>query len=328
MNRKCTAKTTKSRFCNMIKRSCNIKTAALFIVMSALSFPALTASSATVEETFEYTGITELKVYGRFFDIQVSGHKGNTAEGTITIPQKLIKNNYIEVIPVQKGSLLEVRIEKKRAIIPVFTEDAIIKINAPEGTRIDLENSSGKIDVDNFDTDKIRLVCSSGSIKADDLSASITAGTSSGSIGISSCKGPLKIDASSGRVTVIGATGDIEAGTSSGAQRYENITGDITSESSSGSIFIKDQTGVLDLRASSGKLEGHGVMLKGDSSFVTTSGKISFDFLNEINDLSFDLSSGSGALRAGRSQGSRVLILKNGKINITGKSSSGSQTYR
>jgi hypothetical protein len=115
---------------------------------------------------------------------------------------------------------------------------------------------------------------------------------------------------------------------SSGSQTYEEIDGNIRAKSSSGRITINKQTGALEIRATSGRLEGQEVKLTGNSSFQTSSGRISFEFENDFDDFSFDLQSSSGVLRVGESRGKEMLILGNGPIKITGKSSSGSQEYR
>ena len=106
------------------------------------------------------------------------------------------------------------------------------------------------------------------------------------------------------------------------------MEGDIRAQSSSGSISIRNQAGSLVLQAKSGNLEGTDILLTGDSSFTTSSGKITFDFKNDIEDFSFDLRSSSGIINAGRSKAKGELVFGNGRIRITGKSSSGTQTYR
>ena len=318
----------------------------LAILMLSSSFIVFDVLADPVEETFEYSGVDELQVDGRFFTVEVSGYTGDSVEGRILIPQNLYEGNYVEVIHSKSGGVLEVEAKKKRAVIPPFTEKALISIRAPHDITVSLMTSSGSIAVEGIETDTVRLKSSSGKIKAKDLSARIEISSSSGSQDIQQCEGPLNIESSSGRISARDVAGNmsvesssgsqtyeeidgnIKAKSSSGRQSYEAIVGDIVAETSSGSITINEQTGMLDLSATSGKLNGHSVKLTGNSSFQTSSGRISFEFENDFDDFSFDLQSSSGVLRVGESRGKEMLILGNGPIKITGKSSSGSQEYR
>jgi hypothetical protein len=307
---------------------------------------AVEAQVDVVEETFEYSGVDELQVDGMFFSVEVSGYTGDAVEGRIVIPQNLYDGNYVEVVHSKSGGVLEVEVKKNKASIPPISGTAVISIRAPHDTTVNLMTSSGSITVEGIDGVTIRLKSSSGKIKAKDLSASIDIASSSGSQDIQQCKGSLNIKSSSGRISARDVAGNmsvesssgsqtyeeidgnIKAKSSSGRQSYEAIVGDIVGETSSGSITINEQTGMLDLSATSGKLNGHSVKLTGNSSFQTSSGRISFEFENDFDDFSFDLQSSSGVLRVGESRVKGMLILGNGPIKITGKSSSGSQEYR
>lgn len=312
-----------------MKRSCVLITITLTTLVFAYCMVPQDTQAVSVEETFEYSGIKELQVDGMFFKVRIEGYSGNTVQGTIMIPQKLMRGGYVEVSHAKRESALSVRVIKKKAVIPPFSDEAVIEIRVPVNTGIDLKTSSGMIEIEMIDTDEIRLSSSSGKIDAQDLAAgSISASSSSGAININGCRGSLQIKSSSGRVTAREVTGDISTGTSSGAQTYEAIEGNIITESSSGKISIHDQTGTLDLKATSGVLEGNDVLLKGDSSFTTSSGRITFDFKNDIDDFSFDLRSSSGIINAGRSKAKGELVFGSGKIRITGRSTSGAQTYR
>jgi hypothetical protein len=289
---------------------------------------ALEAQAESVEETFEYSGVDELQVDGMFFSVEVAGYTGDAVEGRILIPKNLYEGNYVEVVHSKSGGVLEVEVKKNKATIPPVSEKALISIRTPHGVTVNLMTSSGSITVEGIETDAIRLKSSSGKIKAKDLSARIDVASSSGSQDIQQCRGTLTVKSSSGRISVRGVAGNMSVWSSSGSQTYEEIDGNIRAKSSSGRITINKQTGALEIRATSGRLEGQEVKLTGNSSFQTSSGRISFEFENDFDDFSFDLQSSSGVLRVGESRGKEMLILGNGPIKITGKSSSGSQEYR
>jgi DUF4097 and DUF4098 domain-containing protein YvlB len=282
----------------------------IFIVISAFYLIINDAKADTVEENFEYSGVRELKVNASLFNLKVTGYTGDNVEGQIIMPQNYKNRNYVEVMHSKKGSILVILVEAKKGWIPPSSEDKIIYIRVPRDIKVDLKTSSGDIETEDIETYDIRLKSSSGDID------------------VNNCSGSLNIKSSSGDQSIKEYTGDIYADTSSGKQFYEEITGNIEAESSSGDITIDGQTGTLILKASSGDLKGRDVYLKGDSSFTTSSGSISFEFKNNFDELSFDLKSSSGKLNVGQSRVRGRLVIGGGKIKITGESSSGAQTYR
>ena len=284
---------------------------------------------APMEETFEYSGIKELKVDGLFFKVDVTGYSGNTVEGKIAIPQTLFADKFVEVVHSKRGNVLEVQVQHKKIAIPRFTDEAIIQIRVPMDTRVDLKTSSGKLELEQIDTDEIRLESTSGKIQAEDLSAAnVITKSTSGAIDINNCRASISLKSTSGKISLRDGSGNISANSSSGGQMFVVIMGNIDAQSTSGKITIHNQTGILTLKATSGALEGSDVHLKGDSSFTTSSGRISFDFINDIDEFSFDLNSNYGMLNVGQSKARGRLVFGSGKIKITGKSTSGTQTYK
>ena len=135
----------------------------------------------------------------------------------------------------------------------------------------------------------------------------------------------VKVNNSSGSVSVTGLTcKELNLEVSSGSLQVK----DVTAESSFGNIKITNSEGALDLAASSGSLRGTAVSITGDSSFQTSSGAIDFDFTNTISDFTFNLESSSGLITAGQTRAKGRVTTGSGTINIRGKSSSGSQSYR
>ena len=85
--------------------------------------------------------------------------------------------------------------------------------------------------------------------------------------------------------------------------------------------------GKLDVETTSGSIRGESVSLDGDSFFESSSGSINIELDNDISSMSFDLKASSGGLRVGSNRSDDRLIIKRGGIQITGRSSSGSQSY-
>jgi len=281
------------------------------------------------QENLTFTGIDRLVVEGSFFSVEVDGYAGRSVEAQIIIPDPIVERG-VRVLHRQTNSELRFWVEKDLLsginLRPSQSSKMIFKV--PHEFQVNIINSSGKIMVEGLTSREIELQTSSGAIEVKEISADLDLSSSSGKIRIEQCNGSKHMEASSGQITVLKSGGDIKAKTSSGRQSYEGIGGDISTVSSSGAINIRDQEGGLSLESSSGKQEGTNIRVTRDSSFRTTSGKIDFDFINNMDQFTFDLRSSSGRIEVGSTRAKGRVVTGNGKILIKGKSTSGGQSYR
>ncbi len=307
----------------------NKKTLLSIFVYIGLSQFFLSGNTLASQENLTFTGIDRLVVEGSFFSVEVAGYTGRSVEAQIIIPDRIIKRG-VRVLHGQTNSELRFWVEKKllSGINLRSWESPKMIFKVPHEFEVNINNSSGRIIVEGFTSRQIELQTSSGAIELKDISADLEVSSSSGKIRIEQCDGDKHLRASSGQITVLKSGGDIKAKTSSGRQTYEGIRGNISTVSSSGAINIRGQEGGLNLESSSAKQEGRDIRITEDSSFRTTSGKIDFDFINKIDDFTFDLRSSSGKIEVGSTSARGRVVTGDGKILIKGKSTSGGQTYR
>ncbi len=289
----------------------------------------LSGSTLASQENLTFTGIDRLVVEGSFFSVEVAGYTGRSVEAQIIIPDRIVKRG-VRVLYRQTNSELRFWVEKKilSGINLRSWESPKMIFNVPHEIEVNINNSSGRIIVEGLTSRQIELQTSSGAIALKDISADLGVSSSSGKIRIEQCDGDKHLRASSGQITVLKSGGDIKAKTTSGRQTYEGIRGNVSTVSSSGEINIRDQEGGLNLESSSAKQEGRDIRITEDSSFRTSSGRIDFDFINKIDDFTFDLRSSSGKIEVGSTSARGRVVTGDGKILIKGKSTSGGQTYR
>lgn len=96
----------------------------------------------------------------------------------------------------------------------------------------------------------------------------------------------------------------------------------------SGSVELTDVAGEFIISSGSGSISGTGVTLTGDSLFDTGSGRVEMAFLNRMEELTFDLDSGSGSIRVDDIRDADRVIIGSGDIKVSGSTGSGSQEYR
>lgn len=190
--------------------------------------------------------------------------------------------------------------------------------------------SFGKQVLQNISGD-VNATASSGDISARQIKGSAEVRSTFGSQTIEDVRGNITSQASSGNLRITKVTGNINAGTSFGKQVYENIEGNLSSAASSGDIIITDLKGVLNLKTTFGDIKGKDITLIKSGDFISSSGDIHLNFLNEMKDLSFDLKSSSGKLlvekNSAKNSSDGKLQMGDGSIKIKGTSTFGDQIY-
>jgi len=300
----------------------------LFLGMVLYQFLTLETVNAR-EENLTFSGVEKLVVEGSFFSVVVVGHSEKTVDARIIIPDRIFEDG-IKVLHRQVNSELKFWVEKKilAGIKIPFGKSPEMVFKVPHECEIEIGNSSGDVLVEGIRSNETQIQTSSGDMEIKGSSTDLELSSSSGEILIKDCDGSKDLRASSGDITVSNAEGDIKVETSSGKQDFNEIKGDISAHSSSGEIYIANHGGGLNLESSSGRQTGRDIRLTRDSSFRTSSGKIDFDFINEIEDFTFDLTSSSGKIEVGSTNAKGRVVTGKGKILIKGKSSSGEQIYR
>ncbi|MEO1654157.1 MAG: DUF4097 family beta strand repeat-containing protein, partial [Bacteroidota bacterium] len=268
----------------------------LFIISCFLLLTTVSVFSQNViaEKSFSQSGITAIEVEGRFCRVEVSTHSQNRVDFEGKITGNARPGTYT-IYAEQRGSTLKVWIESEGKIRWSNTK-SLLSFKVPATTNVDINNSSGSVQVSGINSELFRLKASSGSIKAQNIKANALVKTSSGSIKIENIEGNVEAQSSSGSQTWQGLKGNIQTSASSGAIRLQNVNGDITAKTSSGSIRSNSCTGKMIMQASSGALSGENIELTDHSSFRTNSGGIRMQLRNDVDQLSFELSASSGGL--------------------------------
>ncbi len=255
-------------------------------------------------------------------NVEIYGTSGLSVKG---YAENLPDNVVVEYR--RQGTLLHVWVEKKYSLFPTHGGGKLVFYVPPE-TGLNIESASGNLSIQDSHADEVDVRSSSGSIRLSSIRGEVAAESSSGSLYLDRITGSMKAQSTSGRIEVNVLDGDLFASASSGSIRLSGIIGDINVGSSSGRIELDSTRGEVIAETSSGSINGDDVWITDDSVFKTSSGGIDIDLENPLSAFQFRLSSSSGSLRAGDLHTQRSLEAGNGRILITGNSSSGSQRYR
>jgi hypothetical protein len=295
-----------------------------FITLLLHSCNVITAQEILAEAEFSIENVKYLEIEGGFCNIELNGYSGSALKLEGSIEGSGDPDKY-EIVYREENNRIKIWIERPNNIWRNI--QGLLRFNVPAGVLVIADNSSGNIDADNLIASEIKLEASSGNITAKNMAGELYMKCSSGNITLSDQKGNTSARASSGNLKIENVSGILTAHASSGNITIYTVTGDVSADCSSGNIKLRDIEGMLNAESSSGNIRGDEILLTGDSRFKATSGNVTIGLLNDEDDLSFDLDSGSGNLYAAGSSADDKLILKKGPIMITGITSSGNQRY-
>jgi hypothetical protein len=267
-------------------------------------------------------GIDELRVESLMLGVEIRGGSRLNVEGWgKDIP------DHVKVEYERRGSVLHVWVKRRFSLFS-SSKGGMLFFDVPRGIDLEIQSSSGSVDIEGMNSDRLVAGSSSGDVRVSDIRSRLDAHSSSGNIVIDEVQGDVRAESSSGNMDFSDITGDVVASASSGSLKAYNVRGDVELSASSGRIELDSTKGSVDARTTSGNMEGEDVWITGDSIFHSSSGRIDMDFDNPLSAFSFRLSSSSGGLHAGDVSGQKSLVAGTGVFRITGETSSGSQRYK
>lgn len=297
----------------------------LFTVLAITFCCTVFGQTIIASAELEARNIKEVRVEGSFCDVYVERGDRNYLDAIIR--GRGDEGDY-EFDTEITGSTLIVKVRKnERSWRGWNMTEAKIELTILEGVRLDIENSSGDIYVTDLNTEDSEIEATSGDIELKRITANLEVETSSGDISINNLTGELKIESTSGDQQIYNTNGNIETRASSGDITISDFDGEVELEATSGDIVIKNGIGAISARTSSGDIDGNDIELAGDAYFKATSGDIEIEFINDLSELSFDLTATSGNLDVGRRSAEKKLYIDRGGYKIVGVTSSGNQEY-
>jgi len=282
----------------------------------------------TVTKDYEesFSDIKEIELDGRFLEVTYEGRSGD---------ESVFLNAYLEA-PESSGMEVRYRKSGSKLKIEVVGETmsgwnignqtkGYISLTGPENIKLNLNNSSGSMEVMNVSHRTIDLKVNSGSIKAIGLEVDkINLIASSGSIKGEGLTGNVNAQVNSGNISLVDIEGDVEAKSSSGSLKLEDIQGLVNAKANSGSLKFISVKELGNLTVTSGSIKAEKSGLGKNSNLSANSGSISIQTNSNLEDFNFDLSASSGSVKVGEESSGKKLNLDNGSdYTVKGKVSSG-----
>ncbi len=219
---------------------------------------------------------------------------------------------------------------------------------------IDIETVKGKITGKNV-AGNLTAEAKAGDIVMEQIDGTFALSTSTGAINVNKGNGTLSFDSTDGAATVSYFSGKLDGKTIAGTQTYSNLTDcNLHIQGSTGAIKISDAEatvsgslkastlnlykvkGEFHLESEKGSIissgSANGITLTASSDFTTTEGKINLTLINKKDELTFDLAHAHkgdiGLIAKGERTVKKQLKFGKGPIVITGRTNTGTQTYK
>jgi hypothetical protein len=152
--------------------------------------------------------------------------------------------------------------------------------------------------------------------------------TSTGSVNVSRFNGAMNCVTTTGAIEAAEAEGSFSWRSSTGSQRLAGSSGTFLLNSSTGKIKLESCSGVFVLESTTGTQTGRDLLIEGDCSFTASTGSISMEFRNPMDDFTFSLSSTIGTITIGETSVSGTYAAGDGPYTITTETTTGKQVFR
>ncbi len=299
----------------------------ILITLAAILICSLTKAQSTLAEYhFEAEGITEVFVDGIFCDVSVETGNKLKFDGLITGSGK--EGDY-QITSIQNGSTVIFKVEKNTNISRAWemVNKSRLDLVVPAYVNLNIENSSGDINVKGVKGEDHSIKTTSGDVFLENMEGSLSGRSTSGDIQIYHFDGDIHMSSTSGDQFYQDIDGDIETESTSGEIKIDGLKGDLIAQATSGDIQLDEFKGQFHIQTTSGGIEGRSIYMLGDSKARATSGDIELIFVNDLEDIGFDLDASSGDLEVGNFSSEDRLVIQRGEIVYQGYTTSGDQFY-
>ena len=328
-----------------------------FMILATISL-----SAQDLIKVFEaqkrFEGVNQVIVSGEFCKVGINKGDAVQVDAVLNAGKQ---NDAYKVEMVQEGTILKVEVKipasgwtshagsilvsvPNKVNVDINTTSGYIDVMGVAETVLKAESASGKINVTDMNgeaklksksgaitaqniTGKLSTYNKSGKQEVSHVDGDIVLATYSGDLNAKHINGKVATESTDGAQTLLEINGDVKLKTNSGNLKLSNAKGNVNSVSASGSFKLFDVEGILNLQSTKGEISGSRVKLTASSVFTTTEGKIKFNFDNDRSELSYVCESKNSFIALyGKSKKKKNKTGK-GSIVVTATSTTGAQAF-
>jgi lia operon protein LiaG len=271
-----------------------------------------------------FSGIEEIEINGGFLEVTYEGRENDSEVFLNAYLESNRKEDYDIVYRVD-GRKLKVELKRLQGSGGNNRNSGFISLTGPENVRLNVTNSSGRMFISGLSNREASFKCSSGRIDLKNLMVdNIKINASSGKIDGYLLGGNVNCTISSGSVNLEKVDGNVTLKGSSGRFTVKEVQGKVNTSMSSGNVTLENIHELGNASVSSGRIKGSGVGLGRDTDLKTSSGSITLQTNDDLDDYNFDLTGSSGTLTVGNQKGKKKMNIDNrADATVRGRVSSG-----
>ena len=287
----------------------------------------LKAQKVLASDEFEAENVTSVTVRGEFCDVVIQ--EGEKVYFRGVIEGRGDTGDY-KISSRMDGTRLEITVDSRnRSWGWNRIQRAKLELTIPAKTDVRVDNTSGDVYASNISGGNTLIETSSGDIEISGANGNLEIEATSGDVEVDEINGNLAIETTSGDQEVRNIQSEsISLKSTSGDIEVSQFSGEMEARTTSGELVIRRGRGVMSFRTTSGNIEGYGLDLTGDLLVKATSGDIELEFVNELDQMNFDLQTSSGNLDVGSRSGERDMYIKRGPVFwVKGVTTSGNMDF-
>jgi len=273
-----------------------------------------------------YEGITKVNINGGALEISYTGGEG-TRSVNIEAFVEASDSEMEGVIVRRVGDELNIDFDlgNSGSFFSAINIKGYISLTGPVDMAVNINNSSGTMEVVNVSNEDIVLNGSSGKIEGRNLkSPDLRVKISSGKLELENIEGGLNMEVSSGMGTLDGMKGDVKFRGSSGMVVLSDIDGLLSGSMSSGKADLNRVSRLGEISLSSGMLEASKCGIGPETNLCASSGYMKVNTTSSLKNFNFDFNVGSGRLSIGDQSSSDDMYVNNdAAVTIKGRIQSG-----
>lgn len=273
-----------------------------------------------------YEGITKVYINGGALEISYTGGEGTRSVNIAAFVEA--SDSEMEGVIVRRiGDELNIDFDSGNSgfFFSAINIKGYISLTGPVDMAVNINNSSGTMEVVNVSNEDIVLNGSSGKIEGRNLkSIDLRVKISSGKLELENIEGGLNMEVSSGMGTLDGMKGDVKFRGSIGMVVLSDIEGLLSGSMSSGKADLNRVSRLGEISLSSGMLEANKCGIGPETKLSASSGYMKVNTTSSLKNFNFDFNVGSGRLSIGDQSSSDDMYVNNdATVTIKGRIQSG-----
>lgn len=298
----------------------------IFLILISFYFNGALAQSTITTIHRDLDKVKAIEIDGSFLNISVVHGTRTTLEGIIEVAGERETYTFKDRIFNEQFHLsLSSKDHATEQVNEILV--STLSLTLSPNTHLQIKTSSGNVKLEGISQSQVDVRSISGAVEMNDIHTNVNIHCDSGSISGRDLQGSYELTSGRASITIDQLEGTLKAKSDDGDIRISDTKATLDLQTIEGSVDLRKVAGLLSAISESGSIVGKKITLEGDVSLRTASGAITIDFKNDIESLSFFLTSSSGTMEVEKKIYEESLTIDRGGFRINAITKHGDQKY-